>query len=36
EALTQALRPDLWAATTAKKAPAKGESRKTPKNTTDG
>jgi len=36
EALTQARRPDLWAARPAAKGPAKGESRKTPKNTTDG
>jgi tRNA (guanine37-N1)-methyltransferase len=36
EALTQARRPDLWAAKPAAKGPAKGQSRKTPKNTTDG
>ncbi|MBI5130961.1 MAG: tRNA (guanosine(37)-N1)-methyltransferase TrmD [Rhodopseudomonas palustris] len=36
EALTQARRPDLWAARPAAKGPAKGESRKTPKNATDG
>jgi tRNA (guanine37-N1)-methyltransferase len=35
-ALTQARRPDLWAAKSSKPRPAKGESANTAKNTTDG